>query len=102
MRHYPHKYFLSVLMLIYFSLELSAQSSKVIGYLPYYRFHLVDEIRFDRLTHLCLAFANPDMDGNLDIGGKDIDHIVEAAHAENNIVFISLAGGALTLAMRGR
>ncbi len=76
--------------------EISAQDFKTIGYLPYYRFQLIDQIDLDKLTHLNLAFANPDQEGNLDIGGRDIRLIVEEAHRAGLQVFISLAGGALT------
>ncbi len=69
---------------------------KVIGYLPYYRFGYNDQIEYERLTHLNLAFANPDMEGNLDVGGQDIAPIVASAKAEGVEVYISLAGGALT------
>lgn len=76
---------------------LSAQEDfKVIGYLPYYRFSYNSQIEYERLTHLNLAFANPDMEGNLDIGGQDIIPVVNAAKAEGVEVYISLAGGALT------
>ena len=76
---------------------LTAQEDfKVIGYLPYYRFNYNSQIEYERLTHLNLAFANPDMEGNLDIGGQDITPIVNAAKAEGVKVYISLAGGALT------
>lgn len=69
---------------------------KVIGYLPYYRFSSTESIALDKLTHLNLAFANPDMEGNLSIADRDITPIVSAAHAEQVKVLISLAGGALT------
>lgn len=69
---------------------------KVIGYLPYYRFGYNDQIEYERLTHLNLAFANPDMEGNLDVGGQNIGPIVASAKAEGVEVYISLAGGALT------
>lgn len=72
------------------------QDFKVIGYLPYYRFAFNDQIEYERLTHLNIAFANPDMEGNLDVGGQDISPVVAAAKAEGVQVFISLAGGALT------
>ena len=48
------------------------QSFKTVGYLPYYRFALSDQIAYEKLTHLCIAFANPDMSGDLDVGGQDI------------------------------
>lgn len=89
-------YFLIALFLIVFQLE--AQDIKVVGYYPYYRFDLVESIDFSKITHLNLAFLNPDLEGNLSIGGKDIDPIV--THARNNNselkVFISIAGGGLT------
>lgn len=91
--------FYSVLVLlisICFCSEITAQSSKIVGYLPYYRFTQIDELALDQMTHLCIAFANPDMSGNLDVGGKDILPIVEKAHENDLVVFLSLAGGALT------
>lgn len=77
--------------------ELPAQEDfRVIGYLPYYRFSYNSQIEYERLTHLNIAFANPDMEGNLDVGGQDIAPVVAAARAEGVKVFLSLAGGALT------
>jgi GH18 family chitinase len=75
---------------------LQAQQFKTIGYLPYYRFHLMDEIDFTKVTHVNISFANPDIQGNLSVGGKDINPIVEQLHDTDVEVFISLAGGALT------
>jgi GH18 family chitinase len=76
---------------------LSAQEFKTIGYLHYYRFALNDQIKYDKITHLNIAFANPDMSGNLSVGNNaDIAPIVETAHDANVEVYISLAGGALT------
>lgn len=88
-------YPLALFMLLFVQFSI-ANDFRVVGYLPYYRFSLSDQIAYEKLTHLCLAFANPDMDGNLDIGGQDITPIVQAAHAEDVEVLISLAGGALT------
>lgn len=89
-----------ILLLLTFAMALgpltAQEDFKVIGYLPYYRFNYNSQIEYERLTHLNLAFANPDMEGNLDIGGQDITPIVNAAKAEGVEVYISLAGGALT------
>lgn len=74
----------------------NAQDFRVVGYLPYYRFDHSPQIEYSKLTHLCLAFANPDMQGQLAIGGKDIDPIVADAQQEGVKVLISIAGGALT------
>jgi len=76
--------------------SLTAQQFKAIGYLPHYRFDLIDDIDFHKLTHVNIAFANPDMAGNLSVSGKNITPIVEHLHNANVEVFLSLAGGALT------
>jgi chitinase len=73
-----------------------AQSFKVIGYLPYYRFSWVNDIEFERLTHVNIAFANPDADGNLSVEATNIAPVVTKAHQNGCKVFISLAGGYLT------
>ncbi|MEZ4827050.1 MAG: glycosyl hydrolase family 18 protein [Bacteroidia bacterium] len=76
------------------------QSFKVVGYLPYYRFSLAGQIDYEKLTHLNLAFLNPDAQGNLDIGGQNITPIVTQAKIANPAiqVMISLAGGGVTSA----
>lgn len=93
------KSFLSFFLtgIFFFSIQFSfAQNHRMVGYLPYYQFNRVDDIDFEKLTHVCLAFANPDADGNLSIGGRDIDPVVEVAHEADVDVLLSLAGGALT------
>lgn len=92
-----YSYLLIVIFLMTGSV-LMAQDFKVIGYLPYYRFSLNEKIHYEHLTHLNLAFLNPDSQGNLEIGGEDIGPVVSKARSVNsNIqVFISLAGGGLT------
>ena len=81
-----------LLLLCLLQLPLWAQSFRVVGYLPYYRFGLADMVEFDKLTHLCLAFATPDAAGNLSVFGQDIDPIVTQAHDVNVEVLISFAG----------
>lgn len=99
----PYPFFMKRLFLLSLLLStlagtLSAQGFKVVGYLPSYRFAFQDHIRYDRLTHLNLAFLNPDMQGNLSIEGQDIDPVIAKARAANPDiqVFISVAGGFLT------
>lgn len=72
------------------------QSFKTVGYLPYYRFALVDQIDFSKLTHLNIAFANPDSSGRLSTGGSDIEPVLLKAQQQGVNVYISLAGAALT------
>jgi chitinase len=69
---------------------------KVIGYLPSYRFNWLNDIEFSRLTHVNIAFANPDSSGNLSVSNTSITNAVNKAHAAGCKVFISLAGGYLT------
>jgi len=68
----------------------------VVGYFPSYRFDLNNQINYCKITHLNLAFANPDSNGNLIM--PDITSVVNRAKSENpNIkICISIGGGALT------
>ena len=74
---------------------LAAQQTRVVGYLPYQRFYLLEDIPLKKLTHLCIAFANPDEKGYLSAGGADLRAIVRRAHQDSVKVLISLAGGAM-------
>ena len=94
--YYQKRQFISLIFMLIGLQSLMAQDFKAIGYLPYYRFGLNDQIQYEKLTHLNLAFANPDMQGNLSFSGADITPVIEKAHEANVEVFISLAGGALT------
>ncbi len=71
-------------------------TARVVGYLPTYRFHLSDKIAYCKLTHLNLAFANPDSDGNIIM--PSVTEIVSQARGDNPdiLICISLAGGGLT------
>lgn len=79
---------------------VNGQNFKTVGYLPTYRFGMIDNIELNRLTHLNIAFANPDMQGNLSTDDLEIDPIVEKAHDADLAVFISLAGGSAQLSDR--
>ncbi len=79
-----------------FFVNAHAQSFKTIGYLPYYRFSLIEEIDFSKVTHLNISFANPNLQGDLSVGGVDINPIVQKAKEASVKVYIALAGAALT------
>ena len=67
---------------------------KVVGYLSEGNFSQIDQVGLDKITHLCLAFANPDADGNLLFGhGSDVGPVVVKAHNAEVKVLVSLAGG---------
>jgi chitinase len=67
---------------------------KVVGYLVAGNFHEIDSIELERITHLCLAFANPDASGKLVMDSEgDMEKVVQKAHKAGVKVLISLAGG---------
>ena len=69
-------------------------SFKVVGYLPYYRFSLVDKISFDKVTYVNLAFGNLNASGNLVVGnGAVILPIVQKIKSSDIKVLLSIAGG---------
>lgn len=74
-----------------------AQDFKTVGYFPTYRFQHLNEIELERLTHLNIAFANPDTQGKLTTSGADITPVVQKAQEAGLEVFIALAGGAAKL-----
>lgn len=77
---------------------VTAQSNfKVVGYLPTYRFSWLNDIEFERLTHVNIAFANPDMQGNLSFG-TSTTNAVNLAHQHGCKVFACIGGGYLTQA----
>src|SRR6187402_1043127 len=70
---------------------------KVIGYLPKYTSTLADHLNafdFTKITHLNIAFFNPDVNGNFPASqGTGLDTIVSKAHLNNVKVLLSLGGG---------
>lgn len=73
------------------------KTARVVGYLSSDNINKMTSIQFCKLTHLNVAFANPDKNGNLIFSG-DIDALVTYAKSVNpNIsVSISLAGGVIS------
>ena len=72
--------------------------SRVVGYLPDYSGSFADwakRIDFSKMTHLNLAFVNPDQNNNFGIGASDqeLKALVDAAHAAGTKVIASLGGG---------
>lgn len=91
-----HKSLLLLFLLLALQTTFAQPPFNVIGYLPTYRFASLNDIEFDRLTHVNIAFANPDAQGNLSCEGVNIAPAVAKAHQNGCKVFISLAGGFLT------
>jgi len=81
------------------SLTLSAQNTsssfKIIGYYPINQAMKVDtsEVPFDKLTHIILAFVNPDSLGNLNQDFGALIPFTRAAHTHNVKILYSIGGG---------
>ena len=79
-------------------IDLFSTEARVVGYFPYYRFSLNDKIQYCKVTHLNIAFANPETDGTIVLPGNYGDllkNVMDTARSQNsNIkIYISLAGG---------
>jgi chitinase len=90
-------YFIILLTLISV-FSSNGQVFRTVGYLPVYRFNTLSKIELEKLTHLNIAFANPDLLGNLTTEGVSISGVVENAHQSNVKVYIALAGAGAKLA----
>lgn len=77
--------------------NLSMAQKKVIAYIP----NWVDlnafssTVQYSKLTHINIAFENPDANGYLSFNSGS-NTIINAAHAQNVKVFVSLGGGAVS------
>jgi len=75
---------------------------KVVGYLHTGNLDKIDRISLEFLTHLNLAFANPDRVGNLIFRGEqELPMIVDKAHQAGLEVFLSIAGGGINEVLAG-
>ena len=77
-------------------INLFSDKAMVVGYLPSWNFGANNKIEYCKLTHLNLAFANPDSDGNIVMA--NVSNIINKAKKDNpNIkISISIGGGSLT------
>ena len=81
-------------ILVMANAPLVGQEFKVVGYLPSYRFKLMDKIKFEQMTHVCLSFANPNALGDLSFpNNEDPTPVIQKAQKAGAQVFLSLAGG---------
>ncbi|HYG38189.1 MAG TPA: glycosyl hydrolase family 18 protein [Cytophagales bacterium] len=70
----------------------SFSQKKVVGYLPSWVDYNYIAGSIDKLTHLNIAFENPDTDGNLSFATSNND-VINAARAKGVKVLVSIAGG---------
>lgn len=69
--------------------------NRVVGYLPDWSYQAYKEMDFSALTHLNIAFCNPDTNGNIScyIPDSEMHAIVDKAHANGVKVLAALGGG---------
>jgi chitinase len=77
-----------LLLVLGMSVQLSAQT-KVVGYVTN---DLVYQVNYNAITHLNIAFENPDAAGNLTYATAN-DAYIDQAHKHGVKVLVSLAGG---------
>jgi GH18 family chitinase len=86
-----------ILILVLGVVNLSIAQKKVIAYIP----NWIDlnsfssTIQYSKLTHINIAFENPDANGYLTFNSGS-NTIINAAHAQNIKVFVSLGGGSVS------
>lgn len=72
-----------------------APEFRIVGYTTLGGMAAISQIHFDKLTHVNFAFVVPEADGTfVDVGGAHgLAMLVNAAHAQNVKVLISVGGG---------
>jgi len=86
-----------IVILVLGIFNLSVAQKKVIAYVP----NWIDlnsfssSIQYSKLTHINIAFENPDANGYLSFNSGS-NTIINAAHAQNVKVFVSLGGGSVS------
>ena len=75
--------------------QTTASSFKIVGYYPIEHAMKVDtsEVPYDNLTHIILAFVNPDSSGNLNQDFAALTSFTKAAHNHNVKLLYSIGGG---------
>ena len=81
--------------------DLFSTEARVVGYYSTGSFSLNDKIQYCKVTHLNIAFANPQTDGTMVLPGNSGDllkNVMDTARSQNpNIkIYISIAGGWLS------
>ena len=81
--------------------ELFSNQARVVGYYTTGSFSLNDKIQYCKLTHLNIAFANPQTDGTMVLSGNSEDllkNVMDTARSQNsNIkIYIAIGGGYIT------
>lgn len=76
------------------ALQLTAQPEgfRVVGYIPSYRWGVVNTVDYTKLTHINVAFVNPTDDEGTIGFGQDLTTLVNNAHTHDVKVLASIGG----------
>ena len=79
----------------YSSAADSEAPRRIVGYLPDWNYRPFSELDLGQLTHINIAFCNPDENGTLhsNIPQQKLKSIISTAHNHNVEVFAALGGG---------
>lgn len=74
--------------------DVDVNTNRIIGYLPDWSYEAYKDIDFSSLTHINIAFCNPNENGTLScyIPDNEMKKIVSVAHQNNVEVFAALGG----------
>ena len=88
---------LALLLVLIFMKSCSSSHSdtRIVGYLPSWYYQCYHDADFADLTHINIAFVNPDSDGNMkcSIPDKELKKIIKKAHHHKVRVLAALGGG---------
>ena len=79
----------------YSSAAESEAPHRIVGYLPDWNYQPFSELDLGQLTHINIAFCNPDQNGRLycNIPEQKLKDIISTAHSSDVEVFAALGGG---------
>ena len=79
----------------YSSAAESEAKHRIVGYLPDWNYRPFSELDLSELTHINIAFCNPDENGKLhcNIPESKLKSIISDAHSNDVKVFAALGGG---------
>ncbi len=95
------KTFLNIIFLLSLVIVSNAQEKKVVGYYSNNEWNNLDNCEVDDLTHLNIAFANPNSSGDIQIYNRTtIKNQIKKIKEKNVKVLLAVAGGGLTTEQR--
>lgn len=81
-----------LLLLCVLSTVFSIAQIRVVGYLPSYRWNVLNDLHYSHMTHVGAAFINPDEEGNI-LFNQDMTQFVKTVHKNNCLAIVSFCGG---------